>query len=91
MIEVITNLNEQIFSLQQQIQVLKQGIPSSSSDGTFVGKLEELVRELTNIYSKDIQIDKSRRIVSTYETKINLLKEHIGEKERQLKKIQGSK
>jgi chromosome segregation ATPase len=91
LIEVIAKLNEQIFSLQQQIQVLKQGIPSSSSDGTFAGSSEELARALTDLNAKEIELDESRRTVSTYETEINLLKEHIGEKERQLKKIQGSK
>jgi hypothetical protein len=34
LIEVIASLNEQNNSLQQQVQVLRQGIPSSSSSGT---------------------------------------------------------
>jgi predicted RNase H-like nuclease (RuvC/YqgF family) len=85
--EVVAKLNEQIFSLQQQIQVLKQGIPSSPSYDTFAHNSEELARELTDLDAKEIQLDEARREISTYETEINLLKENIGKKERQLKKI----
>jgi chromosome segregation ATPase len=91
LIEVIENINEQICSLQQHIQVLKQRIPSSSSNGTFAGSSEELGRALTDLNAKEIHLDESRRTISTYETEINLLKEHIGEKKMQLKKKQGSK
>jgi len=89
LIEVIVKLNEQLFSLHQQIKVLKHKISSSSSDGTFAGSSKELARELTDINAKEIELDESRREVSTYEVEINILKEHIGEKERKLKKIQG--
>jgi len=71
LIEVITKLNEQFFSLQQQVQVLKQGIPTSSSDGTFAGSLEELARALTDLNDKKIQLDESRRTILTYETEIS--------------------
>jgi hypothetical protein len=38
-----------------------------------------------------IELKESRRTISTYETEINLLKDHIGEKEKQLKNVQGEK
>jgi predicted RNase H-like nuclease (RuvC/YqgF family) len=91
LIEVIEKLNEQNISLQQQIQVLKQGIPSSSSSSTLADNSEDLVKALTDLNAKEIELEESRRTISTYETEINLLKDHIGEKEKQLKKVQGGK
>jgi hypothetical protein len=89
--EIIEKLNEQNISLHQQNQVLKQGIPSSSSGSTLAYSSEDLVKALTDLNAKEIELEELRRKVSTYETKINLLKDHIGEKEKKLKKVQGGK
>jgi hypothetical protein len=50
--EIIEKLNEQNISLHQQNQVLKQGIPSSSSRSTLAYSSEDLVKALTDLNAK---------------------------------------
>jgi hypothetical protein len=67
--------------------VLKHGIPSSSSSTTLADNSKYLVKELTDLNAKEIELQESRRTISTYKTEINLFKYHIGEKEKNLKKV----
>jgi len=91
LIEVIASLNEKNNYLQQQIQVLRQGIPSSSSSETLIRSSEYLFKDLIDLNAKEIELEQLKKTLSTYEIEINILRDHIGGKERHLKKLQGSK
>jgi hypothetical protein len=50
-----------------------------------------LAKTLVDLDLKEIELKKQKREPSTHETEIKLLKDRVGEKERQLKKLNGEK
>jgi hypothetical protein len=58
LLNVIAQLNEQVKFLQQQIEVLKQGISSSSTIASSTNNLEELAKTLVDLDLKEIELKK---------------------------------
>jgi hypothetical protein len=86
----MVHMNEQIKLYEQQIHILKQG-SSSSQGSTSADSSDDLVKDLAELNFKEIELEKSKKEVSTQNDEIKILRDQIAERDKQLKIYQQAK